>query len=323
MTTDKLTSPVLITGGSGFAGSHLVAELLEQGFTNIHITHFGGRELPESCKSPHVTVHSVNLTDKEAVGQMMKAISPAQVYHLASFAAVGKSFEEAEGILNNNIMLQLHVLNGVRDFAKDARVLIIGSAEEYGRVPTELHGKKIDESFPLNPINPYAVTKVTQDLLAQAFYFSFHLNILRVRPFNHIGEGQSIDFVIPAFASQVIAVENGKQDSIKVGNLSSVRDFTDVKDMIKAYVVVMNEGKVGEVYNIGSGRGWKIGEVLDMLLSHSTGHVPVVVDESRIRPSDVDYFVADTQKIQALGWSAQIPLSETLERILNEWRKKV
>lgn len=323
MTTDRLSSPVLITGGSGFAGSHLVGELLSQGFTNLHITHFGNRDVPEVCKSPHVSIHNVNLTEDTAVAELMKSVSPAQVYHLAAFAAVGKSFEEAESILQNNIMLQLHVLNGVKQFAPAARVLIIGSAEEYGRVPVALHGRKIDESFPLNPINPYAVTKVTQDLLAQAFYFSFQLNILRVRPFNHIGEGQSIDFVIPAFASQVIAVENGQQDSIRVGNLSSVRDFTDVKDMIKAYVVVMNEGQVGEVYNIGSGRGWKIGEVLDMLLVHSTGHVTVEVDESRLRPSDVDYFVADTKKIQALGWSAQIPLSETLERILHEWRNKV
>jgi GDP-4-dehydro-6-deoxy-D-mannose reductase len=171
-------------------------------------------------------------------------------------------------------------------------------------------------------VNPYAVTKVTQDLLAQAFSLSFNLNIVRARPFNHIGEGQSPDFVIPAFASQIVAVERGQQESIRVGKLQTVRDFTDVKDMVNAYIVVMNQGKVGEVYNIGSGRGWKIGEVLDMLIAHSTAQITVEVDQARLRPSDVEYFVADAHRVQELGWSAQIPLEETLLRILNEWRKK-
>lgn len=323
MENEQLSQSILITGGTGFAGRHLIQALLDQGFQQIHTTHFGQAPLPEVCKDTHVTIHNVNLTDPAAVAELVQKTQPAQIYHLASFAAVGKSFEQAEPLLQNNIMLQLHVLNAVQHHAPAARVLIIGSAEEYGRVPAGLDGRKIDESFPFNPVNPYAVTKVTQDLLAQAFYFSFDLQVLRVRPFNHIGEGQSPEFVIPAFASQVAAVEKGKQDVIKVGNLSSVRDFTDVKDMVQAYVTVMNKGKVGDVYNIGSGRGWKIGEVLDMLLAHSTRKIKVEVDQTRLRPSDVEYFVADATKVQALGWSAQIPLSETLERILNEWREKV
>jgi GDP-4-dehydro-6-deoxy-D-mannose reductase len=322
MDTDHVLQPILVTGGTGFAGRHLITALIHQGYRNIHTTHFGHSPLPEVCQSKCVTVHTVNLTEANAVADLVRAVKPAHIYHLASFAAVGKSFDQAEAILQNNIMLQLHVLNAVKDHAPTARVLIIGSAEEYGKLPPELLGKKIDESFPLNPVNPYAVTKVTQDLLAQAFSLSFNLNIVRARPFNHIGEGQSPDFVIPAFASQIVAVERGQQESIRVGKLQTVRDFTDVKDMVNAYIVVMNQGKVGEVYNIGSGRGWKIGEVLDMLIAHSTAQITVEVDQARLRPSDVEYFVADAHRVQELGWSAQIPLEETLLRILNEWRKK-
>lgn len=323
MENEQLKQSILITGGTGFAGRHLIQALLDEGFEQIHTTHYGSSPLPEVCQNEHVQIHKVNLTEAEAVADLVKVTQPAQIYHLASFAAVGKSFEQAAAILQNNIMLQLHVLNAVREHAPKARILIIGSAEEYGRVPANKLGEKIDESFPLNPVNPYAVTKVTQDLLAQAFYFSFNLQILRVRPFNHIGEGQSPDFVIPAFASQIVAIEQGKQESLKVGKLETVRDFTDVKDMVNAYIIVMTKGEVGQVYNIGSGHGWKISEVLDMLLAHSTQKIKVEVDETRLRPSDVEYFVADAQKIQELGWSPQVPLSETLERILNEWRNKV
>jgi GDP-4-dehydro-6-deoxy-D-mannose reductase len=320
---DIHSQAVLVTGGTGFAGRHLLHALLEAGFTNLHTSHFGKRPLPEVCTRPEVTVHTVDLTDAVKVAEFIQEVQPAHIYHLASFAAVGKSFEQAEALLHNNIMLQLHLLNAVKAHAPQARVLIIGSAEEYGRVPASYREKKIDEDCPFNPVNPYAVTKVTQDLLAQAFYFSYNLNIVRVRPFNHIGEGQTVEFVVPAFASQIVAVERGVQDKISVGNLSSVRDFTDVKDMVKAYMTLMESGKVGDVYNVGSGQGWKIREVLDMLLAHSTQHVTVEVDPNRMRPSDVAYFVADTTKVEQLGWKPQIPIEQTLERILSEWREKV
>jgi GDP-4-dehydro-6-deoxy-D-mannose reductase len=322
METKITTQPILVTGGTGFAGRHLLQALIDQGYQNLHTTHFGRSVLPDVCSHPSVQVHKVDLTDAEKVAEAVQAIQPAQVYHLASFAAVGKSFEQAQSLMNNNIMLQLHILNAVKNHASEAKVLTIGSAEEYGRVPTVYQEKKIDEHCPFNPVNPYAVTKVTQDLLAQAFYFSYKLNIVRARPFNHIGEGQSVEFVVPAFASQIVAVERGQQDALLVGNLDSVRDFTDVKDMVKAYIVLMNQGKVGEVYNIGSGQGWKIREVLDMLLSYSTQQITVEVDTTRLRPSDVAYFVADNTKIAQLGWKPELPIEVTLQRILSEWRVK-
>lgn len=319
------TQAVLVTGGTGFAGRHLLRALLDLGYTNLHTTHYGknGRALPEVCSDPHVHVHQLDLTNAAAVSDFIAQAQPVQIYHLASIAAVGKSFEQAESLMNNNIILQLHLLNAVKEHAAQARVLIVGSAEEYGRVPQEYQDKKIDESCPFNPVNPYAVTKVTQDLLAQAFFFSYKLNIVRARPFNHIGEGQTDEFVVPTFASQIAAIEQGKQDVIKVGNLSSVRDFTDVKDMVRAYITIMEKGATGEVYNIGRGQGWKIREILDMLLGLSTKNVPVEVDTTRLRPSDVAYFVADNTKVSSLGWSPELPIEHTLERILNEWRTNV
>ena len=310
---------ILITGGTGFAGSHLVEALLSQGATDIHVTHFGKHtpELPSI-----VQIHPLNLTDPAATLELFQALQPTQIYNLASFAAVGKSFAEAAPLLQNNTLLQLNVLEALRQATPKARILTIGSAEEYGLIPDDQANTPIDEETLLNPINPYAVSKVTQDLLAQAYYLSFQLQIIRVRPFNHIGERQTADFVVPAFASQVVKVERGEQDSIKVGNLTSVRDFTDVKDMVKAYICLMEKGQPGEVYNVGSGQGWQIQQILDMLLKYSKTDVKVEQDETRLRPRDIPTFLANASKIRALGWAPSIPMEETVQRILNDWRSR-
>lgn len=320
---DPRSHIVLVTGGTGFAGRHLLRHLLDLGYTNLHATTFGNSPLPEVCNDPAVHVKHIDLTQKDDVYQYIQELQPTQIYHLASFAAVGKSFDRAEQLLQNNILLQLFMLEAVQKFAPKARFLSIGSAEEYGRIPQELEGKKIDELCPLNPVNPYAVSKVTQDLLAHSFYLSHKLNIVRVRPFNHIGEDQSVEFVLSAFASQIVAIEHGHESMLRVGNLTSVRDFTDVKDMARAYATLMHSGTVGEVYNAGSGKGWKISEVLDMLRAQSTTTIATEEDPGRLRPSDIQYFVADITKIQKLGWTPEIPLEKTITRILNDWRKKL
>ncbi len=313
---------ILITGGTGFAGSHLIAALKKKEYQNIHVTHFASTQNAELGKE--VVVHQLNLTDKSSVAALIKEVQPEQIYHLASFAAVGKSFQQASMILENNITLQLNVLEAMREHAPKARLLSIGSAEEYGLVSTEIAKahRKINEETALNPVNPYAVSKVAQDLLANAYFLSFQLDIVRVRPFNHIGENQSPDFVIPAFASQIVKIEKDPESKLKVGNLESIRDFTDVKDMVQAYIVLMEKGRAGTVYNIGSGRGVRIKEVLETLLQLANQPIQVEEDPSRLRPSDVPYFVADITKIRELGWEPKIELSHTLERVLNEWRSK-
>ncbi len=316
----SLDQPILITGGTGFAGTHLINALIEKGYTNIHSTHFGPQPIPEF--SIKIEFHALNLTDPSATEELLAELKPSAIYHLASFAAVGKSFERAASLLNNNITLQLNILNAAVKSCPEARMLIIGSAEEYGRTNLQ-EGESIDESFPLNPSEPYGVSKVAQDLLAQTFFYAFKLPVIRVRPFNHIGEGQTADFVVSSFASQIAAIEKGTQKTLKVGNLTAVRDFTDVKDMVKAYILLMEQGKPGEVYNAGSGNSYTIQYILDSLIKISGKDITVETDPSRMRPSDIPYFTANSNKLKALGWQTTIPIEQTLQRILDDWRKRI
>ncbi|HYD35321.1 MAG TPA: GDP-mannose 4,6-dehydratase [Vitreimonas sp.] len=319
MQTAIETQPtILITGGTGFAGSHLVEELTAQGFTNLHVTSFGAQVNP-----PHPTaqIHTLDLTDTAAVNHLWQELQPTHIYHLASFAVVGNSFEKAKSVLQNNITLQLNVLEATRLHTPQARLLVIGSAEEYG-VLTLQPGQKINEEFPLNPANPYAVSKVSQDLLAFTYTVSYKLDIVRARPFNHIGERQSPDFSIPSFAKQIVAIERGLQAELRVGELSGVRDFTDVKDMVKAYALLMAHGQAGEVYNIGSGTGYQMASVLEMMRQLAQIEVPIVTDPTKLRPLDVPIIIADNGKIAKLGWQPSIPLQQTLSRVLSYWREQ-
>ncbi len=306
---------ILITGGTGFAGSHLVEALLAHGYSDIHVTSFGGTsEFMEKIISKE-NIHQLDLTNKENTELLIKELQPTQIYHLASFAYVGKSFDKAEELLSNNISLQLNLLKAVKEFAPNARLLVIGSAEEYG---VSLSDDEIpcDENHKFRPINPYAVSKITQDMLAYVYYISFNLDIVTVRPFNHIGERQTLDFAIPAFINQVVAIENGEQEKLMVGDLNTIRDFTDVKDMVEAYIVVMSNGKKGEVYNIGSGVGVKMSDLVQKLASLSTKEIIIEEDKSRLRPHDIPKMIVNNDKIKSLGWSPKISLDESLARII-------
>lgn len=315
-----LDQRILITGGTGFAGSHLVEYLLERGVSpeKIWVTHldsfptFLAHLLPESQRV------RLNLIDESAVQEAFKKISPTWIFHLAAIASVGDSFDQAREVLSNNQSVQLSVLNALRHSCPEARLLSVGSADSYGLSAAD--EIPITETHPFRPVNPYAVSKITQEMLSVAYTQSFSLDIVRVRPFNHIGERQSPAFAIPSFARQIVAVERGDQSEIKVGNISAIRDFTDVKDMVRAYVAVMEQGKTGEVYNIGSGIGVKVSEVLDQLTELAEARITVVQDQSRIRPLDIQSIIANNTKIATLGWKPEIPLSETLRRVLTYWR---
>lgn len=308
---------ILVTGASGFAGSHLLEALKAKGYSELYGTAYGNGAALEKM-IPAENVIALNLTEKDAVNAMIQKIQPDWIFHLASFAFVGQSFERGAELLQNNISVQHTMLEAVRQFAPKARLLVIGSAEEYGL--SESGESPISESHPLRPVNPYAVSKVAQDLLAYSYAVSLKLNILRVRPFNHIGERQTPDFAIPAFAKQIVAIERGEQDTLFVGNLTGVRDFTDVKDMMRAYIAVMEKGTVGEVYNIGTGIGVKMSDVVEKLVAMSSAHIKIVQDEHRFRPLDIPEIVADATKARALGWSPEISLDNTLKRVLEYWR---
>lgn len=289
---------ILVTGSSGFVGKHLVGHL--------------------KTKRHHVIPLDVYLLNATAVESTLAKINPDGVIHLAAIAAVGESLTSPAKILRNNIFAQLNLLEALKRKKSTAGILIIGSADEYGRSSDQA----IDENFPLLPTTPYAVSKIAQDFLGLQYHLSYGLNIIRVRPFNHIGEGQSLGFVVPDFAEQIVDVErSGKSGAISVGNLDAVRDFTDVLDIVKAYELALIKGKPGEVYNLGSGVGVTIKQLLDKLISLSSAKITVKVDPARFRPGDQPKLVCNPQKFRQLtGWQAKIPLETTLNRVLEWWR---
>lgn len=308
---------ILVTGASGFAGSHLIEALKAKRYTDIYGTVFGGTPFVDSLLPKNQLLH-VDLTNKQAIIDLIKTIKPDWIFHLASLSFVGESFDRAEEVLSNNTLLQLHMLEAVRQHAPQAKMLVIGSAEEYG--VSEQGELPMREDHPLRPINPYAVSKAAQDLLAYAYQVSYNLHLLRVRPFNHIGERQSPAFAVAAFAKQIVAIERGQQPTLKVGNLDGVRDFTDVKDMVRAYILVMEKGDEQQVYNIGSGVGVKMQAIVNRLIAHSSATITLETETSRLRPLDIPEIVCDNSTISALGWRPETSLEETLKRVLMYWR---
>lgn len=312
---------VLISGGTGFAGSHLVEQLIQHTDPRlVHVTHVA--EIPDYMVGllPKENFHSVDLTDQEATLALIKSLQPEKIYHLAAFASVGDSFEKSRVVLQNNMTLQLTLLEALRTVNSQARVLVIGSADGYG--VSEAEEVPIEETHPFRPINPYAVSKVAQELLAYAYWKSYGLQIIRVRPFNHIGERQTEAFAVSSFAKQIVALEKDEATTLKVGNLDAVRDFSDVKDMVRAYFLLMEKGQVGEVYNVGSGTGVAVSSVVQQLAQLAKKPVTIEVDQSRIRALDIPVIIANNEKIKRLGWQPTIPLEQSLQRVLDYWREQ-
>lgn len=309
---------ILITGGTGFAASHLVEELYQRGQKNIHITAYRDDGVFVKQFVNPSSIHAVDLTDYQATQDLIKEIRPDEIYHLASLASVCDSFEKRQFVLEKNASLQLNLLEAIKNFAKESKILHVSTALMY-----EASSQPINEQAPLGPDNPYALSKLIQDMMAYTFVKSEKLNIVRARPFNHIGERQTLGFVVADLACSVAKIEKGEQDSLSVGNLNSIRDFSDVKDIVNAYILLMEKGQSGEVYNLGSGQGTSIKEILDLLISMSNKQIEVKVDQDKIRPVDLPYLVCDNKKIRNLGWQKQHQLKETLARILDYWRKSI
>jgi len=312
----------LITGVGGFVGSHLASYLVEKAGLDVW-----GLDLVEgraAALRPRITLHVGNvLMDLAALKDLFAAAQPDLVFHLAAQAFVPSSWKDPWATLENNIRGQLNVLLAAIAMEKPPRILVVGSADEYGIVlPEEL---PISETNPLRPNSPYAVSKVAQDMLGYQYYASHKLPVVRVRPFNHIGPGQSAAFVTADFAKQIAEVEAGLREPVmRVGNLGARRDFSDVRDIIHGYYLALSEGEPGEVYNLGAERSYSIRQVLDGLLALSETRVAVEQDPKRLRPSDVPEILADCTKFRSrTGWRAEIPLERSLEDILNYWRSRI
>lgn len=310
---------VFITGIGGFAGSHLC------GYLSTKDLEIFGTDLRK--KGPGHTViakiYTVDLTDYDGVAKTLVEVKPDYIFHLAALTSPAKSFSNPYDTLENNIKAEINLLEVVKNEKIKTRILIIGSGDEYGLVKPEEN--PICENQPLQPTSPYAVSKITQDFLALQYTLAYKMDIVRVRPFNHIGSRQNPNFVVSAFAKQIAEIEKGsKKPEIKVGNLSAVRDFTDVQDMVEAYYLTLLKGKTGEVYNLGSGKGYKMEEILNLLLSHAHKKITIHTDQSLLRPIDNPILVCDSSKFNKLtGWSPKIALADSLGSVLDYWRSQV
>lgn len=314
-----LNAIILITGGTGFAGSHLVEALQKKGYKNIHVTTYDLRETYINQLLSPENIHQLDLTNQKATEELLSQLQPNQIYHLAATASVGNSFDQIKQTLDNNLTLQLNLFDAVKKHIPDTKILAVGSALEYETHNLEAN-QKISENTPFNPASPYALSKIMQDMISYLYGQTYNLNVVRVRPFNHIGERQAPGFVVSDFANQIVSIEQGQQSEIKVGNLEAIRDFTDVKDITAGYILLMNLGVVGEVYNLGSGVGYTIQKVLDILTSFSHQEIKIEIDQNKFRPLDVKSVIADNEKVKELGWQPTIKLEDTLERVLN-WHR--
>jgi len=309
----------LITGISGFVGSHLAEYLLETTQWDVAGTIFGPYgNIADLCG--RLELYPAELSRLDVMTFILEQARPDVIFHLAAQPLVSTSRRDPWGTLETNIRMQLNVLEGVAQIRPDCRVLVVGSSEEYGLVsPADL---PIDEETPLRPLSPYALSKVAQDLMGLQYHLTHKLHVIRVRPFNHIGPRQRTGFVAPDFASQIAAIELGlRPPTIEVGNLAARRDFTDVRDVIRAYVSLITSGEPGQVYNIGSGESHSVQAMLDTLLAMSQSAIDVQPDPARMRPSDVPEVICDATRLrQCTGWQATISFEESLRDILDYWR---
>lgn len=264
---------------------------------------------------------AADLRSPGAASAVIEAARPDRIYHLAGQAHVGDSWASPWETIETNLRAQINLLEAVVRVGLRPRVLVIGSADEYGPVtPQEL---PLDENRPLRPDSPYGVSKVGQDMLGLQYFLSYQLPVVRVRPFNHIGPRQSRRFVAAGFASQIAAIEAGRQPPVlKVGNLSTRRDFTDVRDVVRAYALALELGEPGEVYNIGTGRSWAIADLLATLLRLSPAKVSIEPDPARQRPSDLPDLICDAAKLRArTGWQPRLTLEQTLDDLMTYERQ--
>ncbi len=315
----------LVTGIGGFAGRHLARHLLSEGIEVHGLIRPGRRDETAGALGQEVSLHQGDLLHGEDADRVVQAVRPDLVFHLAAQAFVPESWRDPAATYVTNVLGQLRLIEAViRLDDPKPRLLVVSSNEVYG-APAGAEELPVRETNPLRPNNPYAVSKAAQDLMGYQYVASHGLPIVRVRPFNHIGPGQTDAYVAGAFARQVAEVEAGlREPVIRVGNLDAQRDFTDVRDIVRGYLLAVRHGVAGEVYILASGRTVAIRSILDFYVSRSTVPVRVEPDPARLRPMDVPLVYGDSSKLRTLcGWEPAIVLETTLSDVLEYWRARV
>ncbi len=315
---------ILITGVSGFAGSHLAEYFLNEGkhevFGTIKWRSDRGNILHIQQK---LKLYECNIRDAVSMNALISDVKPGRIFHLAAQSYVPFSWHAPQETLTTNVIGEVNLFEAVRQAKIDPYIQIAGSSEEYGMVLRE--EVPIKESNQLRPLSPYGVSKVAQDLLGYQYFKSYGLKIVRTRAFNHTGPRRGVVFATSNFAKQIVEIEKGKREPvIYVGNLDAVRDFSDVRDVARAYALSLEKGKPGEVYNICSGRGVKIKDMLDKLISLANVDLEIKQDPERLRPSDVELLIGSSEKFQReTGWKQEIPFEKTLKDLLDYWRERI
>lgn len=312
----------LITGISGFVGSHLAEYLLAHTDWQISGTVYGRLDNIAHLRQ-RLALFPAELSHLDVVRFIVEEAQPDYLFHLAAQPIPSLSYHDPWFTLENNIRSQLNMLEAVAQLGLACRVLVVGSSEEYGAVsPADL---PIDEETPLRPTSPYAVSKVTQDLLGLQYWLSRRVEAVRVRPFNHIGPRQRRGFVAPDFASQIAEIEAGLRPPVMaVGELNVARDFSDVRDIVAGYHLALTQGQAGEVYNLGAGQARSVQELLDTMIAFSSVPIEVTRDPDRVRTVETPRIVADCTRLrQQTGWTPGIPFHQSVADVLDYWRDQV
>ncbi len=312
---------ILVTGVTGFAGSHLVDYMLERGDCEIYgIQRWRSRTENIEHFTDKITLLECDLRDATSTMDTLAKIKPDWIFHLAAQSFVPTSWSAPTESLTTNVLAQVNIFEAVRHLGLKTRIQLACSSEEYGMVyPDEV---PIKETNPLRPLSPYAVSKVAQDMLGYQYWMSWKVDSVRTRGFNHEGPRRGPVFVASDFAKQIADIEKGRRKPVlNVGNLDAIRDFTDVRDMVRAYWLALEKCEPGEVYNIATGKGWKIKDMLDRLLGMTKVKIEVKEDPARLRPSDVPILIGDASKfVKVTGWEPKIPFEQTLVDMLEYWR---
>ncbi|MEO8844384.1 MAG: GDP-mannose 4,6-dehydratase [Kofleriaceae bacterium] len=308
----------LITGCYGFVGGYLVRHLRETA-PDVTIVALDRAAAPGDFPNVDAS-YELDLLDVTGVADILARERPDRIVHLASFSSVGFSWQDPVESFRNNTNIFLTLLEAVRHHAAGARILSVGSSEQYGVV----EALPLVETSPLRPLSPYAVARVAQEHLGEVYVRGFGLDLVATRSFNHVGAGQSPQFVISALGKQFAELVRGRRDHIDVGTTSVVRDFLDVRDVVAAYTGLLDRGVRGEVYNVCSGHGTSIDGAIAMFVAIAGVTPRTVTDPARVRPVENEQVVGSHAKLTAaIGWRPTIALADSLRAIYDYWLARV
>lgn len=308
---------VLVTGASGFVGCHLINRLKQD------YTVFATGRLPKPLVEMDVPYFSMDITDPESIIQVLKTTTPDVVFHLAAQSMVKVSWDKPAYTFQINTIGTINLINCLKEIYPLCRLITVGSSEEYGL--TGKAGEPLTEEHPCLPQNPYAISKLAMSQMALQLAKKQELSIIHIRPFNHFGPGQQLGYVVSDFASQVAEIEqNLRPPVLRVGNLTAKRDFTDVRDVVEAYALLLKNDSAQGIYNVCSGIARTAGEILETMLNYATVPITIEQDQTKLRSSEVPLFVGSYAKLkQATGWQPRREFKDSILDTLNWWRTKV